>query len=255
MTAAFEPVKPSGPLGLPGARARNLRRSMAQHIAADVRNAILTGQIPAGTKLNQLKLAERLEVSTTPIREALRLLEAQGLVQIDPYTGATVPVPTLDDLTSLYQIRLALCPLVARSVVGRATEEQLARAHEANQQLAEAVDDSGWLEANQALHAALDEAIGDSRLAQLWQELSTVSAIYVKLSLPHRSAAREGAHVEHLHLIESYANGDAKRVSACLIEHLTNTYEGCERAMWSRPEKSPNIAGLRPGSGNDEGEW
>ena len=152
------------------------------------------GEIRAGAKLNQLRLAEQFEVSTTPVREALRLLEAQGLVRIDTYSGATVPVPTLDDLMSLYRIRLALCRPVAESVVLRATPEQLARANTANRQLAASNDDSAWLEANQRLHGALDEAIGDRRLAQLWRHLSAASAIYVNLSLPHRTAARQGAH-------------------------------------------------------------
>jgi DNA-binding GntR family transcriptional regulator len=215
---------------------------MAQQIAAQLRRAILTGQIQAGSKLNQLNLAAQLEVSTTPIREALRLLEAQGLVQIDTYTGATVPVPTLDDLTSLYQIRLALCPLVAQSVAARVTEDQLARAHEANHQLAAAKDDSGWLDANQRFHAALDEGIGDSRLAQLWRELSTVSAIYVNLSLPHRAAARQGAHDEHARLIESYEKGDAAGIAELLVEHLTNTYQGCRLAMSDRLDSSGDAA-------------
>jgi DNA-binding GntR family transcriptional regulator len=217
---------------------------MAQQIASDLRSAILKGEIPAGAKLNQLGLAEKFEVSTTPVREALRLLEAQGLVRIDTYSGAAVPVPILDDLMSLYRIRLALCPLVAESVELRATPEQLAQANEANQQLAAARDDGEWLEANQRLHGALDEAIGDQRLAQLWRHLSAVSAIYVSLSLSHRTAARQGAHDEHARLIEAYANGDAASIEEALVEHLTNTFEGCPLAMKHRPDlvAAPGVA-------------
>jgi DNA-binding GntR family transcriptional regulator len=212
-------------------RSERLRRSMAQEIASDLRNAILRGDIPAGAKLNQLRLAEQFEVSTTPVREALRLLEAQGLVRIDTYSGATVPVSTIDDLTNLYRIRLALCALVAESVVLRATPEQIAQANTANRELAAATDDSAFLEANQRLHSALDEAIGDPRLAQLWRHLSVVSAIYVKLSLPHRSAAQQGVYNEHARLIDAYANRDAAGIEAALVDHLTNTYEGCLLAM------------------------
>ncbi|MHB1986795.1 MAG: GntR family transcriptional regulator [Acidimicrobiales bacterium] len=212
----------------------SLRRSMAQHIAADLRAAILAGEIAPGTRLNQLKIAAQLDVSTTPVREALRLLEAQGLVRIDTYSGATVPEPTLADLMSLYKIRIALCPLVAESVVLRATDAQLARAREANRQLAASRDESGWLEANWYLHGVLDEAIGDRRLAQVWRELAAVSAIYVNLSLAHRTEERRGAHDEHTRLIDAYANGDATSISEVLIEHLTNTYEGCRVALRDR---------------------
>jgi DNA-binding GntR family transcriptional regulator len=204
---------------------------MAQHIAAEVRNAILTGQIAPGAKLNQTQLAEQLRVSTTPVREALRLLEAQGLVRIDTYSGATVPVPTLADLMSLYRIRLALCPLVAESVVLRATDDQLERARKANRQLASTKDSAGWLEANQHVHAALDDAISDRRLAQLWRELAAVSSMYVHLSLGHRADAHRGAVEEHGRLIDAFAHGDVREIEEALVEHLRNTYEGCRLAM------------------------
>lgn len=208
-----------------------LRRSMAEQIAADLRHAILTGEIGPGTKLNQLRLAEELDVSTTPVREALRLLASQGLVRIDSYSGATVPTPTPADLTSLYRIRLALCPLVAQSVALRATDDQLDRARVANRDFAVGSDNSAWLEANQRLHTTLDEAIGDRRLSQLWRELSAVSAIYVALSIPYRADARRGAHDEHERLIEAYQQSDAVSIEQLLVEHLTHTYEGCRDAM------------------------
>ena len=236
MTSELERPDSPRPLGDNDGRAGSLRRSMAQEIASDLRSAILKGEIRAGAKLNQLRLAEQFEVSTTPVREALRLLEAQGLVRIDTYSGATVPVPTLDDLMSLYRIRLALCRPVAESVVLRATPEQLARANTANRQLAASNDDSAWLEANQRLHGALDEAIGDRRLAQLWRHLSAASAIYVNLSLPHRTAARQGAHSEHARLVEAYANGDAASIEEALVKHLTNTFEGCKLALEHRAD-------------------
>lgn len=223
---------------------RALRRSMAQHIAADLRTAILAGEIHPGTKLNQLKIAEQLDVSTTPVREALRLLEAQGLVRIDTYSGAVVPEPTLADLMSLYKIRLALCPLVAESVVLRATSSQIERARTANEQLAASTDESGWLEANHRLHTALDEAIGDRRLAQLWRELGAVSSLYVNLSLAYRAEAQRGAYGEHARLIDAYEKGDVISIAETLTEHLTNTYEGCRIALREQmPVKSDSVTG------------
>ena len=227
---------------------------MAQKIAAEIKDAVLTGEIPAGTKLNQLKLAEQFEVSTTPIREALRALEAQGLVRIDSFTGASVPVPTLDDMASLYQIRLALCPLVSQSAAGRLTPEQLIRAEEANERLVAVEGGSEWVEANRDFHAALEETIEDSRLAALWQELSTVSTIYVSLSLSHRAEAQQGAHREHASLLDAYASGDVARVNFLLAEHLTNTFEGCKMAMMSRLEQNSEAAERSPQSRNEERE-
>jgi DNA-binding GntR family transcriptional regulator len=217
---------------------------MAQEIAAEIKDAILTGRTPAGTKLNQLMLAKQFQVSTTPIREALRALEAQGLVKIDSYTGASVLSPTLEDMTSLYNIRLALCPLVAESVVGRLTQQQLIRAAEANERLVAVDEGSDWLEANRDFHAALDETIGDSRLATLWEELGTVSMIYVNMSLPYREAAQQGAYSEHVSLLEAYTSGGIARVSFLLAEHLTNTFNGCKMAMMIRQQHESEVVAL-----------
>lgn len=223
---------------------QKLRRSMGQKIATEIKDAILTGRTPAGTKLNQLKLAEQFQVSTTPIREALRVLEAQGLVQIDSYTGASVLRPTLDDMTSLYNIRLALCPLVAEGAFDRITQQQLNRAEEANERLVAVDEGSDWLEANRVFHAALDETIGDLRLATLWKELGIVSTIYVNMSLPFREAAQQGAYSEHVSLLEAYASADVARVSSLLAEHLTNTFNGCKMAMMNLQQHESEAVAL-----------
>lgn len=243
MASTSEQPMPAALLPESALRTRNLGRSLAERIAAELRDAILTGEIGPGAKLNQLRLAEQLNVSTTPIREALRLLASQGLVRIDTYSGATVPVPSLDELTSLYRIRLALCPLVAQCVALRTTEDQLERARVANRQLLVASDDSTWLEANHRLHSALDEGIGDRRLSQLWCELSAVSSIYVTLSLSYRADARQGAHDEHARLIDAYQHGDPVSIEQVLVEHLTHTYEGCRDAMAAMSDQGQGAGG------------
>jgi|GEM_PF-3707275 len=225
---------------------------MGQKIAVEIKDAILAGRTPAGTKLNQLQLAEQFQVSTTPIREALRALEAQGLVQIDSYTGASVLIPTLDDMTSLYNIRLALCPLVAESVVGRTTQQQLYRAEEANERLVAVHEGKDWLENNRDFHAALDETIGDSRLGTLWKELGIVSTIYVNMSLPFRPAAQHGAYSEHVSLLEAYASADIARVSSLLAEHLTNTFNGCKMALVNLQEQESEVLALSRRSFDEE---
>lgn len=216
---------------LTSGNAKSLKRGLSQQIAANLRSAILSGEIEPGAKLNQSKVAEQLEVSTTPVREAFRILEAQGLVEIDTYAGASVTIPTLQDLTSLYQIRFALCPLVTQCVVQHITKNQLTRAREINEQLVTANDK---VEVNQLFHATLDEVIPEQRLRQIWGHLSVVSAIYVNLSSPYRLAAHEGAHDEHVRMVDAYEKGNAALAQRMLIEHLQSTYEGCRLAMSNR---------------------
>src|SRR5947209_50804 len=87
--------------------------TMAEQIAAALREEIVTGQLAAGTRLRQNEIAQRFGVSTTPVREAFGLLQSDGLVQIDPHRGVTVFLPTIQDLIEHYEIRMALEMLAA----------------------------------------------------------------------------------------------------------------------------------------------
>ena len=72
--------------------------TIAEQIANALRQEIVIGQLPAGTRLRQVEIAQRFGVSTTPVREAFGLLQSEGLVQIDTHRGVTVFLPTVQDL-------------------------------------------------------------------------------------------------------------------------------------------------------------
>src|SRR5579863_514155 len=87
--------------------------TIAEQVAAALREEIATGQLAAGTRLRQVEIAQRFGVSTTPVREAFGLLQSDGLVQIDTHRGVTVFLPTIQDLIEHYEIRMALEMLAA----------------------------------------------------------------------------------------------------------------------------------------------
>ncbi len=87
--------------------------TMAEQIAAALREEIVNGQLAAGTRLRQNEIAQRFGVSTTPVREAFGLLQSDGLVQIDPHRGVRVFLPAIQDLIEHYEIRMALEMLAA----------------------------------------------------------------------------------------------------------------------------------------------
>lgn len=90
------------PVPLPAAR------TTAEAIAKPIRADILAGRYGSGEKLRQVELAERYGVSPTPVREALKILDKQGLLRVHAQRGATVLVPTVRDLEEHYEIRAAL---------------------------------------------------------------------------------------------------------------------------------------------------
>lgn len=102
----------SGKLSLehPGFSLRTAQENVLQYL----RHAIVSGRLPPGTRLVQAELAATLNISVTPIREALRELGAIGLVDLDPFRGAVVHTPTLAELEDIFEIRAALLPLNIR---------------------------------------------------------------------------------------------------------------------------------------------
>src|ERR687895_152976 len=102
--------------GMASSPHRFTRRTTSEEVASRLREEILRGDLEPGKRLRQGAVATRFGVSTTPVREAFALLQAEGLVRIDPHKGAIVFHPTADDARELYEIRVALETLA----IGRA---------------------------------------------------------------------------------------------------------------------------------------
>src|ERR671919_3227658 len=106
------------------------RRTTADAVAQMLRNEIQSGQLPPGTRLRQNDVAHRFGVSTTPVREALALLQADGLVRIDPHRGAIVFHPTIADLRESYEIRKTLEALAVEKATPQLTDDLVAELQE-----------------------------------------------------------------------------------------------------------------------------
>jgi DNA-binding GntR family transcriptional regulator len=114
-----EPVQPPrGPL---------LIQSVVDHVYAALRERILSGELERGTRLRQASLADELGVSRTPLREALRRLASEGLVELSPNRGATVSMLDFGDMRHAWAARLALEPGAARLGAERRDGDAIAR--------------------------------------------------------------------------------------------------------------------------------
>src|SRR3954451_10284240 len=101
-------------------------RTVAQAVTERLRDAILSGEIPAGTRLRHVDMTRRFGVSTTPVREAFVTLQAEGLLLGDAYRGVVVFRPTRADLRENYEIRTALGALAAARAAESATPADVA---------------------------------------------------------------------------------------------------------------------------------
>src|SRR5579872_6296144 len=104
------------------------RQSLTSAVAEKLREQIIRGDIPEGMQLRQDAIANQFQVSRIPVREALRQLDAEGLITIVPNRGAVVPALSPDDVEELFTIRALLEPEVLRLSIPRLTEEDFAEA-------------------------------------------------------------------------------------------------------------------------------
>ncbi len=139
-----------------------------------LRQAILRGELKPGERLMEIHLAQKLGVSRTPVREAIRKLELDGLVLMIPRKGAVVAEITATDLEDVLEVRLALEELAVRNACRKITEEQLAELKKRSEEFSKTLygdDVSACAQADMAFHDAIYEATGNRRLVQILNNL------------------------------------------------------------------------------------
>src|SRR3954452_7972827 len=146
------------------------RRTMAEYALEELREAIILGELPAGTPLKLDELAKSLDMSISPIREAVRRLEALGLAEHIPHQGAKVLDFDPDDLRDLFEVRLGLETIAVRRAAERFTPEleEVARRHLARLDDARSTGDvREAMRAHTDFHFVLYEASGSGWLTSL----------------------------------------------------------------------------------------
>lgn len=206
-------------------------RTVVDNVTQSIRLAILSGKLPAGSRLRQSELAKQLGVSITPVREALRELTSVGLVDFDPYCGAVVHTPTTEELENVYAIRAQLMPLNIRLGILVITDARLAEARALAGLMEQTQDQGVWVELNRQFHRVLDGAHENEQLRDILGSLSDLSELYVNLAAGARSSRRESADVEHRELLEAYAAKDVERATRIIEQHLQTTVEAAKAAF------------------------
>ena len=181
---------------------------------------MLAGRLAAGERLSQERLAEQFQVSRVPIRDALRELQAEGLVVAHPRLGTSVATLSAPDLEELYEMRLALEPVVARLATPHLRPEDLAAMREDLDFMRESGDLSpAWFSAHAAFHHSLNARSGRERMCQLVDSLRRQTERYLRVYRGELERADElGA--EHELIYEKAKAGDADAVAEEVHKHL-----------------------------------
>jgi DNA-binding GntR family transcriptional regulator len=205
-------------------------RTAYEYALTTLRSAILGGTLSGGTRLVQTELASQLNVSTTPVREALRDLATEWLVVSDPHRGAVVRQLDIDEVREIYQLRMALEPLMVRRVAERLTDAQLDHAEELADRMQTEANLSAWVDLNREFHTIFSEADDRSKLAGILANLRDSASPYVSLSLEARPQQVPEANTEHAELVRLYRERDIDAVVRLTLQHLHSTLAAIEDA-------------------------
>jgi DNA-binding GntR family transcriptional regulator len=219
---------------IPGLGASTVRTAH-RDVTDRLRQAIVSGTLSAGTHLVQADLAASLQVSVTPVREALRELESQGLVDFDPFRGATVHQVSLEELEEVYALRRVLMPLAIRERVQTVTAEELEQAEEILRRMTLSIPDAQWVEDNRSLHRILDGVSGQPHLRAMLRRLSDIASLYVGISVHSDTDRRRRAREDHKGLVAAYRRRDADEVIALSLTHLNDTAAVAAGALKEHP--------------------
>jgi DNA-binding GntR family transcriptional regulator len=190
--------------------------SKTDMVAALIRELIITGQLGAGEQLRQRDLAQRFQVSQTPVREAMRRLESEGLVLGDTHRGFTVVESDDGPIEENFQIRAALESLGASLAARKIDTAGIGRLKDLNEQMrALQDDDPGYADLNRDFHFTVYEYAGSPLLLSLMRLLWASLHGGPKVARTHAESARQ-----HGAILDALRAGDPKAAAAGTYQHI-----------------------------------
>jgi len=193
-----------------------------------IRDRILSGELPAGVQLGEEALAELCGVSRTPVRDALRRLEAELLVKRNDSQRSFVADWSINDVADAFELRGMLEGHAARRASERMSEETLQRLRASNASIraaisAEPADVVAFLEHNRAFHGLILEAAQSPRLAALLATLIEQPVVWRTAHHYGREALRR-SHGEHEELLAAFARRDGAWAEAVMVAHIRRAF-------------------------------
>lgn len=174
------------------------RRGLADEVADRIREAIFSGAYAPGSPLREVELSGALDVSRGPVREALRLLEREGLVHCAWHRGTLVTTLSPADVAELDSLRGALEELAVTQVIARASDEDIAGIEKTAGLMERAADEHEMVRCDIAFHDAVFAAAGHQRLQEAWEAIRCQVHLFLLTRIGHST---EGylAHIPEEH--------------------------------------------------------
>ncbi|HKJ08112.1 MAG TPA: GntR family transcriptional regulator [Gammaproteobacteria bacterium] len=207
------------------------RRALYQQVADRLRKRIYDGELTAGEPIDEKQLCASFGISRTPLREALKVLNSEGLVELVPSRGCFVKHVDFDELHELFVVMAALEGLCAREAVQRSDEADVQRLeglHAGLEAHAAAGDIDAYYEDNFRFHEALQELSRNRWLQRVAADLRKILRLarHTQLTVEGRL---QGSLEEHRRIMDAVRRRDADAVEQCMKEHLQVQLQVLER--------------------------
>ena len=219
MALTFQPMVESKPI-----------REIAYEV---LKKAIITGEIPAGERIVETDYADRLHISRTPLREALRKLERDGLVEYVMRRGVVVRAFTIDDVREIYTIRNSQEMLTLPAIIEKATKEDIDSLRERLSEMdrLQAKDDiEGLSPLARAFHWELTSICGQKRILRVIEGQDEYIRRFSAMSIRQENR-RSQAHEEHHRLVDYVEAKDLERFTELTRKHIERSMENCVAAL------------------------
>tara|TARA_R110002094_G_scaffold215950_2_gene186756 strand:+ start:17196 stop:17864 length:669 start_codon:yes stop_codon:yes gene_type:complete len=217
----------------------------ADHVREELEQAILTGAYDDGARLDENSLSTRFAVSRTPIREALQMLAASGLVELIARRGAFVRHPGFVELLEMFEVMAELEALCGRLAARRLTDTALDSLKQAEKFCSDALktgDTDAYYRANEGFHHLLYEASGNSFLISEAKRLHRRLQPFRRLQLRVRGRMRQSMD-EHRNILSALEAGDAETAGRVLRDHVAIQGEKFHDLMASYQTQPESRAG------------
>jgi len=215
------------------------RATLTDQALKEIRGAIRSGRLKPGERLVETQLAEEMQISRFPIREALRYLEKEGLVKTLPFKGTYVTQITEKDMEELYSLRSSLEELAVRILIENIDEKKIKRL-EAIMQDMEQASKTGKLDKMIAedlkFHQAICELSGHQKLLEVWQTLESQLQTFLTIEKDFFGTAYQYVSTHHP-MLDAIKSRNVRRAEKAIRDHLSLAMRVIREGYW---EKSSN---------------
>jgi phosphonate utilization transcriptional regulator len=208
-------------------------RTLPQLVQQDIEQLILSGELRAGERLNEVAIARRLGVSRGPIREALRTLEEAGLLRFEKMRGMAVRDITPEEASDIYQLRACLEALICERAATRMSAERLVSFKTLVSQMDDATassDVARYHQLNVRFHEELVSVAASHEFARFYQTVVKKLTLFRQRTLAQGDAI-EASNREHHAILRHLGAGDAKAAGRAMQKHILASSARMQKAL------------------------